>query len=337
VPAQFQQPAGYSNLPRVQIKDHDKTTRNFVDLSLSHTLNAGGIHQFKGGFGYSRATNDVNLAYPNGGYVTVFWNSVYESNVPGIGAGTGTYGYYSIDNIGTQGVTGANILSLYVQDNWNIGSRLTLNLGVRTESEDIPSFRPDISPVAIHFGWRDKLAPRLGFAYNLSGDGRTKISGAYGRFFDWTKYELARGTFGGDVWTTRYRSLDDPDPTKLSLSALTGRNLWDNQPDSYKDSRIPSFGPDVVASSTRWARTRWSASTSSAPTCCAPSRTWARWSTAARRTSTATRARDSPGWPSPPARRRRSRCRRPSATTPRWSSRPTGASTTAGSRAPATC
>jgi hypothetical protein len=27
---------------------------------------------------------------------------------------------------------------------------------------------------------------------------------------------------------------------------LTGRNLWDNQPDSYKDSRIPSFGSDVV-------------------------------------------------------------------------------------------
>jgi hypothetical protein len=187
VPAQFQQPAGYSNLPRVQIKDHDKTTRNFVDLSLSQTVNAAGIHQFKGGFGYSRATNDVNLAYPNGGYVTVFWNSVYESNVPGIGAGTGTYGYYSIDNIGTQGKTGANILSLYVQDNWNIGSRLSLNLGVRTESEDIPSFRPDIAPVAIHFGWKDKLAPRLGFAYNLTGDGRTKISGSYGRFFDWTK------------------------------------------------------------------------------------------------------------------------------------------------------
>ena len=40
-----------------------------------------------------------------------------------------------------------------------------------------------------------------------------KISGAYGRYYDWTKYELARGTFGGDVWTTRYRSLDDPDPT----------------------------------------------------------------------------------------------------------------------------
>ena len=246
VPAQFQQPAGYNNLPRTRINDHDITTRKFVDLALTKLVDAGGSHQFKGGFGYSRATNDVELAYPNGGYVSVFWNSVFTSDVPGIGSGTGTYGYYKIDDFGTKGVTGANILSLFVQDNWTVTPRLTLNVGVRTENEDIPSFRPDIADVGVHFGWSQKIAPRIGFAYNLFGDDKVKISGAYGRYYDWTKYELARGTFGGDIWTTRIRSLDDPDPTKLSRAALTGRNLWDNQPDSYKDSRIPSFGSDVV-------------------------------------------------------------------------------------------
>ncbi|HZL95327.1 MAG TPA: hypothetical protein VFB99_16855, partial [Vicinamibacterales bacterium] len=246
VPPQFVQAAGYSNLPRVQIKDHDLTTRNFVDLSLTQIVNAAGTHQFKGGFGFSRATNDVTLAYPNQGYVSVFWNQTFISDVPGVGAGRGLYGYYQIDDIGTIGETGANIYSLFIQDNWTVNSRLTLNLGVRTESEDIPSFRPDISPVGIHFGWSEKFAPRLGFAYNLFGDDRVKISGSYGRYYDWTKYELARGTFGGDVWTTRYRSLDDPDVSKLSRANLTGRNLWDSQPDSYKDNRIPSFGSDVV-------------------------------------------------------------------------------------------
>ena len=142
-----------------------------------------------------------SLSYPNKGYVTVFWNSVYTSDVPGVGSGTGIYGYYTIDDIGTVGLAGANILSLFVQDNWTIGSRLTLNLGIRTESEDIPSFRPDIQETAIHFGWGQKIAPRLGFAYNLFGDDRVKISGPYGRYYDWTKYELARGTFGGDHWT----------------------------------------------------------------------------------------------------------------------------------------
>jgi hypothetical protein len=246
VPAQWAQPTGFNNLPRVQFKDHDITTRRFVDMSLTRMVSAAGQHQFKGGFGYSRATNDVELAYPNDGYVTLFWNSVFTSDVPGIGSGTGTYGYYSINDIGTKGKTGANILSLFVQDNWTVTPRLTLNLGLRTESEDIPSFRPDIRDVAIHFGWGQKLAPRLGASYNVFGDDRMKISGSFGRYYDWTKYELARGTFGGDVWQTRYRTLDDPDPTKISRATLPGRNLWTNEPDSYKDSRIPSFGSDVV-------------------------------------------------------------------------------------------
>jgi citrate lyase gamma subunit len=246
VPPQFQQPAGYSNLPRLPINDHDITSRNFVDFSVTQMVNGAGQHQFKGGFGISHATNDVQLAYPNGGYVTVFWNQTFISDVPGVGAGRGPYGYYQIDDSGTIGVTGANILNVFVQDNWTVNSRLTLNLGLRTESEDIPSFRPDISEVGVHFGWGQKMAPRLGFAYNLFGDDRVKISGSAGRYYDWTKYELARGTFGGDVWTTRYRSLDDPDVTKLSRANLTGRNLWDSQPDSYKDNRVPSFGSDVV-------------------------------------------------------------------------------------------
>jgi Carboxypeptidase regulatory-like domain len=246
VPAQYRQLQGFSNLPRVQVKDHDLTTRNFVDLSLTQIVNGAGQHQIKGGFGYSHATNDVQLSYPNQGYVTVFWNSVYTSDVPGVGSGTGLYGYYTIDDIGTVGVAGANILSLFVQDNWTVTSKLSLNIGIRTESEDIPSFRPDIQETAIHFGWGQKMAPRIGFAYNLFGDDRVKISGSYGRYYDWTKYELARGTFGGDHWQTRFRTLDDPDISKLSRANLTGRNLWDSQPDSYKDSRIPSFGSDVV-------------------------------------------------------------------------------------------
>ena len=246
VPTQYVQASGYNNLPRVQINDHDITSRNFADFSVTQIVNAAGTHQFKGGFGISHATNDVELAYPNDGYVSVFWNQQFISDVPGVGAGRGIYGYYTIDDIGTIGVTGANIMTFFVQDNWTVNSRLTLNLGMRFESEDIPSFRQDIQKTAINFGWGEKFAPRLGFAYNLFGDDRVKISGSYGRYYDWTKYELARGLFGGDVWTTRYRSLDDPDVSKLSRANLTGRNLWDSQSDSYKDHRVPSFGSDVV-------------------------------------------------------------------------------------------
>ena len=50
----------------------------------------------------------------------------------------------------------------------------------------------------------------------MFGDGRLKLYGSWGRYFDWTKYELSRGAFGGDVWRVRYRSLDTTDAFSLS-------------------------------------------------------------------------------------------------------------------------
>ena len=50
------------------------------------------------------------------------------------------YGYYEVNDFGTRGEASADILSLYVQDQWSINN-LTLNLGLRTEREVIPSFR----------------------------------------------------------------------------------------------------------------------------------------------------------------------------------------------------
>ena len=52
----------------------------------------------------------------------------------------------------------------------------------------------------IDFGFGDKLAPRLGFAYDINGDGRWKAYGSWGYFYDIMKLELPRGAFGGDKW-----------------------------------------------------------------------------------------------------------------------------------------
>ena len=245
VSAQYQQPAGYSNLPRTSVADHDLTTRKYINLELTTVLQAGGTHGLKFGGGWSRSTNDVQLAYPNGGFVTLFWDQSFTSQATGQ-TSRGAYGYYTIDDQGTIGQTGSDINHVFVQDSWRVTPRLTLNLGLRAEHEQIPTFRPDIQEYAFEFGWGEKLAPRLGIAYDVKGDGKIKVSASYGRYFDWTKYELARGSFGGDTWTTRYRSLDNPDPSVLSRSALTGTNLWTNVPDSYQDHRIPSFGDDSI-------------------------------------------------------------------------------------------
>jgi Carboxypeptidase regulatory-like domain/TonB dependent receptor-like, beta-barrel len=83
--------------------------------------------------------------------------------------------------------------AMFLQDNWTIGQRLTLNLGVRVDS--INGIVPDqTSPAGTWVGARSQpnldglpkwtnVAPRLGFAYDLRGDGKTAIKGSYGRYY----------------------------------------------------------------------------------------------------------------------------------------------------------
>jgi hypothetical protein len=75
-------------------------------------------------------------------------------------------------------------------------------LGVRAEQESLPAFNVGTVQNAtnLKFDFMDKLAPRLGAAYALTADGRTKISAFYGRFFDRLKFELPRGSFGGNFF-----------------------------------------------------------------------------------------------------------------------------------------
>ncbi len=117
---------------------------------------------------------------------------------------------------------------------------------MRFENEKIPSFYQDIQEVGLEFGFGEKISPRLGAAYDLFGDGRVKVFGSYGRYYDWTKYELARGTFGGDIWKQYYRTLDDPTiVNSVNLSNMPGRDIW-GAASGYQDHRVPSFGADQI-------------------------------------------------------------------------------------------
>jgi hypothetical protein len=79
----------------------------------------------------------------------------------------------------------------------------------------------------------------------MFGDGRVKLFGSYGRYYDWTKYELARGTFGGDIWKTYYRALDNPSViSTINLDNMPGRDIL-GASSGFVDWRIPAFGDDV--------------------------------------------------------------------------------------------
>ena len=83
---------------------------------------------------------------------------------------------------------------------------LTLNVGVRADKEEIPSYTP--GNAGIKFGLADKISPRIGFAWDLLGNGKWKGYGSWGRFYDTSKLEMPRGLFGSEHSVTYYYTLD---------------------------------------------------------------------------------------------------------------------------------
>jgi hypothetical protein len=100
----------------------------------------------------------------------------------------------------------------YVQDDWKVNHRLTLNLGLRYDLYTFPlevhnnqsnfnlttltlqqAGTNGLSPNVVATN-KNNFAPRIGFAYDLLGDGKTSVRGGYGIY-----YFLDRGGVGNQL------------------------------------------------------------------------------------------------------------------------------------------
>ena len=181
----------------------DVSTRRTIDADATIVgVNFFGRHNFKFGEQYNRISNNTQQGYADTGIITLFYGIPISSIRSGQTATPGNLGSGRLQRFGTIGSASSASLAFFAQDQYQIGNRLTFNLGVRAERETVPSFTPDGQSIKFNFG--DKIAPRFGVAFDLTGDGKTKVFASYGWFYDRFKYELPRGSFGGDFYRRDY-------------------------------------------------------------------------------------------------------------------------------------
>jgi len=216
---------GWSNWPdgwsEIKKKLYEKAGGSF---DLTAFLNLAGEHTLKAGLQYSRLHEDVeeNAPYPQ---VILNWGIPYF----GLASGEpvmGQYGYYEVRGSWTSPYgyfwdAVSDRWALYLQDAWTIRGRLTVNAGLRAESEYIPSFggnpaAPGYKPKPIEFSFLDKLSPRGGIVWDVLGDARLKIFGSFGIYHDVLKLYLAEVAYGGMQWASDYYELNTPDWTVIA-------------------------------------------------------------------------------------------------------------------------
>ena len=248
IPEAYQKPSGYQNYSRanVMVMKNNVAEKLSFGADLSYFMNLAGEHSWKAGFAWARRGQNVDNT---GKGPVLFFGWDRDMIAYGVNYGRGTYGYYGVRNNDVTGPYGdfykayGNMLSFYIQDSWTIANKFTVNFGVRAESEYIPSYATgnaeyeSLKP--IEFGLADKIAPRLGFVWDVNGDSSLKVFGSYGMFYDVMKLEMAAGSYGGFKWKSTYYALDTYEWDKIGINGYyPGTPLL---PGATFDFRAPSF------------------------------------------------------------------------------------------------
>jgi outer membrane receptor protein involved in Fe transport len=171
----------------VQTKHFD---RDFYGAALTGFF--GGRHEAKLGVEYEDQDATVTKAMSGGQQVDVFANPVDPARL------IYRHFYWTTPDATVADAPLSQLVAspshhnttVYLQDRWSLRPNLSLSLGVRWDRQEIfdaaGTRQIDLS---------GDYAPRLGFVWDRTGDGRSKLFGSYGRYYEQLPMDLVIRSF----------------------------------------------------------------------------------------------------------------------------------------------
>lgn len=149
--------------------------REFYRADVDLYVNFLGSHHFRGGYDREDLSNRSSTL-ANGNYQLTYLNSGAAGDGRVATPNTQYVTRRFFRNGGSFSTKGE---AFYLQDSWSLfDKRLTLNLGVRDDR-----FTNENAVGEKFFVSGDNWAPRLGFSFDVFGNGRTKVYGSFNRYF----------------------------------------------------------------------------------------------------------------------------------------------------------
>jgi hypothetical protein len=196
--------------------------RNYFRGNVSYYANLLGTHEFKGGGDYAQVNSDSKRVYtgPAGHkedlFVYRFVEGTFyqhEYNSSGLRNADGSPVEVDIAPGGT--LSRSNNTGVYFQDKWQILPTLTLNLGLRWEDQKVK----DIANLTqIHIN--DEWMPRVGFAWDFLGNGRSRLYGNYARFYETMPSDINIRAYGLEITTAVYNKSISSDVGDASVCGV---------------------------------------------------------------------------------------------------------------------
>jgi hypothetical protein len=161
-------------------------------------------------------------------------------------------------NFNTERLTEQDYWNFFIQDQWKATDRLTINAGLRYEQERLVGTIAELSTIdgeALDaFELKGNWAPRIGFVFDVLGNGRSRLFASGGRFFARLPNDIAARALSADEGVSRAdyfdAALTRPIPEGVEAGgvtrhyALLGTHASPIDPDaklSYKDEFAAGF------------------------------------------------------------------------------------------------